>query len=154
MLPLLSLLLVQAGCAAARHPPAPARLSLHPPYFNLAEVARIWATATCGEREPGGARPRPELYCKLVGGPTAPGSGHTIQVRSRGDRGRRAPSPRGAATLRRRGRTLSLALSWGTPAGLRGLRRWARCPGVILGSTALGDRPLEGGMGEAREVKG
>ncbi|XP_042095481.1 laminin subunit alpha-3 isoform X1 [Ovis aries] len=79
VLPLLSLLLVQAGCAAARHPPAPARLSLHPPYFNLAEAARIWATATCGEREPGGARPRPELYCKLVGGPTAPGSGRTIQ---------------------------------------------------------------------------
>lgn len=81
VLPLLSLLLVPAGCAAARQPPAPARLSLHPPYFNLAEAARIWATATCGEREPGGARPRPELYCKLVGGPTAPGSGHTIQVR-------------------------------------------------------------------------
>ncbi|KAF4024914.1 hypothetical protein G4228_016858 [Cervus hanglu yarkandensis] len=79
VLPLLSLLLVPAGCAAARQPPAPARLSLHPPYFNLAEAARIWATATCGEREPGGARPRPELYCKLVGGPTAPGSGHTIQ---------------------------------------------------------------------------
>ncbi|XP_042817416.1 laminin subunit alpha-3 isoform X3 [Panthera tigris] len=65
--------------SASREPRAAARLSLHPPYFNLAEAARIWATATCGEREPGGARPRPELYCKLVGGPTAPGSGHTIQ---------------------------------------------------------------------------
>ncbi|KAM8949434.1 laminin subunit alpha-3 isoform 2-T2 [Lycaon pictus] len=72
-------LLPAAG--TAREPRAAARLSLHPPYFNLAEAARIWATATCGEREPGGARPRPrpELYCKLVGGPTAPGSGHTIQ---------------------------------------------------------------------------
>uniref|UniRef100_A0A8C0PC17 Laminin subunit alpha-3 n=1 Tax=Canis lupus familiaris TaxID=9615 RepID=A0A8C0PC17_CANLF len=73
-------LLPAAG--TAREPRAAARLSLHPPYFNLAEAARIWATATCGEREPGGARPRPrpELYCKLVGGPTAPGSGHTIQL--------------------------------------------------------------------------
>ncbi|XP_044630418.2 laminin subunit alpha-3 isoform X1 [Equus asinus] len=76
---LLLLLLLPAVCAAARESPAAARLSLHPPYFNLAEAAKIWATATCGEREPGGARPRPELYCKLVGGPTAPGSGHTIQ---------------------------------------------------------------------------
>lgn len=78
---LLLLLLLPAGCAAARETPAAARLSLHPPYFNLAEAARIWATATCGEPEPSGARPRPELYCKLVGGPTAPGSGHAIQVR-------------------------------------------------------------------------
>ncbi|KAK2504538.1 hypothetical protein MC885_021334 [Smutsia gigantea] len=74
LLPLLLGPFVPAGCAAA------ARLSLHPPYFNLAEAVRIWATATCGEREPGSARPRPELYCKLVGGPTAPGSGHTIQM--------------------------------------------------------------------------
>lgn len=72
------LLLLPAVCAAA------AGLSLHPPYFNLAEAARIWATATCGEPEPGGTRPRPELYCKLVGGPTAPGGGHTIQVKSGG----------------------------------------------------------------------
>lgn len=57
-----------------------AALSLHPPYFNLAQAARIWATATCGERGPEVSRPRPELYCKLVGGPTAQGSGHTIQV--------------------------------------------------------------------------
>lgn len=56
--------------------------SLHPPYFNLAQAARIWATATCGERDPEVSRPRPELFCKLVGGPTAHGSGHTIQVRS------------------------------------------------------------------------
>lgn len=77
LLPLLLGPLVPAGCAAA------ARLSLHPPYFNLAEAARIWATATCGKREAGSARPRPELYCKLVGGPPAPGSGHPIQVRTR-----------------------------------------------------------------------
>nr|XP_030698479.1 laminin subunit alpha-3 isoform X9 [Globicephala melas] len=83
VLPLLPLLLLlpppPAGCATARDPAAPAWLSLHPPYFNLAEAARIWATATCGEREPGGTRPRPELYCKLVGGPTVQSSGHTIQ---------------------------------------------------------------------------
>lgn len=83
LLRLLLLLLPPAVCPAARGPPTPAQLSLHPPYFNLAEAARIWATATCGEREPDGARPRPELYCKLVGGPTAPGSGQTIQVRAR-----------------------------------------------------------------------
>ncbi|XP_066575649.1 laminin subunit alpha-3 isoform X1 [Amia ocellicauda] len=51
--------------------------SLHPPYFNLAEAARISATATCGEDEAG--RPRAELYCKLVGGPTAGLPSHTIQ---------------------------------------------------------------------------
>ncbi|XP_073926279.1 laminin subunit alpha-3 isoform X3 [Castor canadensis] len=65
--------------AAAPDPVAAARLSLHPPYFNLAEAARIWATATCGERGPGVGQPRPELYCKLVGGPTVKGGGHTIQ---------------------------------------------------------------------------
>ncbi|XP_059102677.1 laminin subunit alpha-3-like [Peromyscus eremicus] len=65
-------------CMVAQDPPA-AALSLHPPYFNLAQAARIWATATCGERGPEVARPRPELYCKLVGGPTTQGSGHTIQ---------------------------------------------------------------------------
>ncbi|CAM4504786.1 unnamed protein product [Lepidochelys olivacea] len=54
-------------------------LSLHPPYFNLAETASIRATATCGEEESGGGRPRPELYCKLVGGPAASPAGHTIQ---------------------------------------------------------------------------
>uniref|UniRef100_A0A8C7BKK5 Laminin subunit alpha 3 n=1 Tax=Neovison vison TaxID=452646 RepID=A0A8C7BKK5_NEOVI len=74
---LLLLLLLPPAVNPAREPRTAARLSLHPPYFNLAEAARIWATATCGEREPGGARP--ELYCKLVGGPTAAVSGHTIQ---------------------------------------------------------------------------
>ncbi|XP_044224545.1 laminin subunit alpha-3-like isoform X2 [Thunnus albacares] len=43
--------------------------SLSPPYFNLAEGARISATATCGQDEAGTAKY--ELYCKLVGGPTA-----------------------------------------------------------------------------------
>ncbi|KAJ1191173.1 hypothetical protein NDU88_000489 [Pleurodeles waltl] len=54
--------------------------SLHPPHFNLAQGARIWATATCGEEEGAGGAPRRDLYCKLVGGPVLPTSGHTIQV--------------------------------------------------------------------------
>ncbi|KAM8850161.1 laminin subunit alpha-3-like isoform 2-T2 [Spinachia spinachia] len=40
---------------------------LSPPYFNLADISRISATATCGQDEAG--RPRYEIYCKLVGGP-------------------------------------------------------------------------------------
>ncbi|CAI9589895.1 unnamed protein product, partial [Staurois parvus] len=56
--------------------------SLHPPYFNLAEGARIRASATCGEersseREGEEPQPRMDLYCKLVGGPVL--SSHTIQ---------------------------------------------------------------------------
>ncbi|KAJ8372354.1 hypothetical protein AAFF_G00290230 [Aldrovandia affinis] len=51
--------------------------SLSPPYFNLAEGARISATATCGEDESG--MPRSDLYCKLVGGPTTGLSSQTIQ---------------------------------------------------------------------------
>uniref|UniRef100_A0A670Y5G0 Laminin subunit alpha 3 n=1 Tax=Pseudonaja textilis TaxID=8673 RepID=A0A670Y5G0_PSETE len=51
--------------------------SLHPPYFNLAETTRIWATATCGQDKSG--RPRLELFCKLVGGPAASPAGQTIQ---------------------------------------------------------------------------
>ncbi|XP_052597506.1 laminin subunit alpha-3 isoform X1 [Peromyscus californicus insignis] len=78
LLLLLLLRMSPCWCMVAQDPPA-AALSLHPPYFNLAQAARIWATATCGERGPEVARPRPELYCKLVGGPTAQGSGHTIQ---------------------------------------------------------------------------
>lgn len=87
------LLLLQLRLLLLLLPPAPVvspaatPRSLSPPYFNLAEVARIWATATCGEREPSGTRPRPELYCKLVGGPTDSGSGHTIQVRPPGAAG-------------------------------------------------------------------
>lgn len=85
---LLLLLLRMSPCwsMVAQDPPA-AKLSLHPPYFNLAQAARIWATATCGERGLEVSRPRPELFCKLVGGPTAQGSGHTIQVRSPTDSG-------------------------------------------------------------------
>ncbi|XP_056377714.1 laminin subunit alpha-3 isoform X2 [Hyla sarda] len=59
--------------------------SLHPPSFNLAEGARITATATCGEEESraGGTQPRVDLYCKLVGGPvTSSTQGHTIQGQS------------------------------------------------------------------------
>lgn len=93
----LLLLLLPAACEAAQGLPAAARLSLHPPYFNLAEAARIWATATCGEPEPGSARPESELYCKLVGGPTAPGRGHAIQVGSRERARGPGPSPRGSA---------------------------------------------------------
>uniref|UniRef100_A0A4X2JNT0 Laminin subunit alpha 3 n=1 Tax=Vombatus ursinus TaxID=29139 RepID=A0A4X2JNT0_VOMUR len=76
LLLLLRLLLLRPPTAASPDPDT--GFSLHPPYFNLAEAARISATATCGE-EPGGARPRPELYCKLVGGPIASTTGHTIQ---------------------------------------------------------------------------
>ncbi|XP_051943762.1 laminin subunit alpha-3 isoform X3 [Hippocampus zosterae] len=42
--------------------------SLSPPYFNLAQGSRISATATCGKDE--FEKPRADLYCKLVGGPT------------------------------------------------------------------------------------
>uniref|UniRef100_A0A8C5TBM3 Laminin subunit alpha 3 n=1 Tax=Malurus cyaneus samueli TaxID=2593467 RepID=A0A8C5TBM3_9PASS len=48
-----------------------------PPYFNLAATARIWATATCGEAASGGGRP--QLFCKLVGGPAAAPLGRAIQ---------------------------------------------------------------------------
>lgn len=54
--------------------------SLSPPYFNLAEGSRISATATCGQDETG--RPRSDLYCKLVGGPTFGLPSQTIQVMS------------------------------------------------------------------------
>uniref|UniRef100_A0A8B9CK18 Laminin subunit alpha 3 n=1 Tax=Anser brachyrhynchus TaxID=132585 RepID=A0A8B9CK18_9AVES len=76
-----------ALCPAQTEPPGSLGLSLHPPYFNLAETAGIWATATCGEKEEeeeeeeeaaGGGR-RPELYCKLVGGPAAAPLGRAIQ---------------------------------------------------------------------------
>ncbi|XP_054482290.1 laminin subunit alpha-3-like [Anoplopoma fimbria] len=40
---------------------------LNPPYFNLADISSISATATCGQDEAG--TPEYELYCKLVGGP-------------------------------------------------------------------------------------
>lgn len=52
--------------------------SLNPPYFNLAEGSRISATATCGQDE--AERPRHDLYCKLVGGPTTALLTQNIQV--------------------------------------------------------------------------
>ncbi|XP_066537073.1 laminin subunit alpha-3 [Hoplias malabaricus] len=51
--------------------------SLSPPYFNLAEGSDISATATCGEDPL--SNPRSDLYCKLVGGPTAAVPSQTIQ---------------------------------------------------------------------------
>ncbi|XP_072543376.1 laminin subunit alpha-3 isoform X2 [Salminus brasiliensis] len=51
--------------------------SLSPPYFNLAEGSAITATATCGEDHH--SRPRSDLYCKLVGGPTLGVPSQTIQ---------------------------------------------------------------------------
>ncbi|KAL2097309.1 hypothetical protein ACEWY4_006516 [Coilia grayii] len=51
--------------------------SLSPPYFNLASATQISATATCGEDDLG--RPRSDLYCKLVGGPTTGPPSQTIQ---------------------------------------------------------------------------
>lgn len=53
--------------------------SLSPPYFNLAQESSISATATCGQDEAG--TPRYDLYCKLVGGPTAGDLTQNIQVR-------------------------------------------------------------------------
>lgn len=52
--------------------------SLNPPYFNLADVSSISATATCGQDEAG--TPRRELYCKLVGGPNNGPPTQNIQV--------------------------------------------------------------------------
>lgn len=89
-----------ALCPAQTEPPGSLGLSLHPPYFNLAETAGIWATATCGEKEKeeeeeeaeAGGGGRPELYCKLVGGPAAAPLGRAIQVAwgtERGDGGDR-----------------------------------------------------------------
>lgn len=77
---LAGLALLGAALAAAAEP---RDFSLHPPYFNLAEGARIAASATCGEEAPARGAPRPteDLYCKLVGGPAAGGDPiQTIQV--------------------------------------------------------------------------
>ncbi|KAM4686050.1 LOW QUALITY PROTEIN: laminin subunit alpha-3 [Amazona ochrocephala] len=67
-----------ALCPAQPEPPGfrGPESSLHPPYFNLAAAASIWATATCGEAAGGS---RSELYCKLVGGPAAAPLGQAIQ---------------------------------------------------------------------------
>jgi len=54
---------------------------LNPPYFNLAEVGSISATATCGQDEAGTSRL--DLYCKLVGGPTTGLFTQNIQVRKK-----------------------------------------------------------------------
>uniref|UniRef100_A0A8B9U3T3 Laminin subunit alpha 3 n=1 Tax=Anas zonorhyncha TaxID=75864 RepID=A0A8B9U3T3_9AVES len=67
-----------ALCPAQTEPPGSLGLSLHPPYFNLAETAGIWATATCGEKEEE-EEEEEELYCKLVGGPAAAPLGRAIQ---------------------------------------------------------------------------
>ncbi|XP_039404924.1 laminin subunit alpha-3 isoform X1 [Corvus cornix cornix] len=72
--PLLALSAAQPGPDASRG----TGLSLYPPYFNLATAARIWATATCGEAAGGGGG-RPQLFCKLVGGPAAAPLGRAIQ---------------------------------------------------------------------------
>lgn len=80
--PLLLAGLALLGAAWARDA-AGGDFSLHPPYFNLAEGARITASATCGEETPAHGPPRPteDLYCKLVGGPVAGGDpNQTIQV--------------------------------------------------------------------------
>ncbi|MFT7812246.1 laminin subunit alpha-3 [Arapaima gigas] len=75
------LLAVIASLVRSARAPVPANevtgFSLSPPYFNLAEGARISASATCGEDERGGGRM--ELYCKLVGGPTTGPPSQTIQ---------------------------------------------------------------------------
>lgn len=79
--PLLLAGLALLGATQARAPGG--GFSLHPPYFNLAEGARIAASATCGEEAPARGAPRPteDLYCKLVGGPVAGGDpNQTIQV--------------------------------------------------------------------------
>lgn len=81
-LPLLLLLAGLALVGEARTPGGDG-FSLHPPYFNLAEGARITASATCGEEAPtrSASRPTEDLYCKLVGGPVAGGDpNQTIQV--------------------------------------------------------------------------
>ncbi|KAM4842679.1 laminin subunit alpha-5 [Thomomys bottae] len=81
--PCLRLLAALALLGAARaRAPAGGGFSLHPPYFNLAEGARITASATCGEEAGARGAPRPteDLYCKLVGGPVAGGDpNQTIQ---------------------------------------------------------------------------
>lgn len=84
-LPLLLLLLAELALVGETRTPGGNGFSLHPPYFNLAEGARITASATCGEEAPtrSASRPTEDLYCKLVGGPVAGGDpNQTIQVRA------------------------------------------------------------------------
>lgn len=99
--------------------------SLHPPYFNLAEGARVHASATCGEEITARGAPRPteDLYCKLVGGPVAGGDpNQTIQVSNRRvPRGPRDPCP----TLRIWGwRDMGGIARFGLPPSAP-LERWA-----------------------------
>ncbi|KAK7814262.1 hypothetical protein U0070_000578 [Myodes glareolus] len=80
--PLLLLLLAGLALRGEARTPGGDGFSLHPPYFNLAEGARITASATCGEEAPArsASRPTEDLYCKLVGGPVAGGDpNQTIQ---------------------------------------------------------------------------
>ncbi|XP_055473284.1 laminin subunit alpha-5-like, partial [Psammomys obesus] len=80
--PLLLLLLAGLALLGEARTPGGDGFSLHPPYFNLAEGARITASATCGEEAPtrSASRPTEDLYCKLVGGPVAGGDpNQTIQ---------------------------------------------------------------------------
>lgn len=48
---------------------------LTPPYFNLAEGRKIYASATCGVGTDG-----PELYCKLVGANTEHEVNHLYEL--------------------------------------------------------------------------
>lgn len=153
--PLLLVGLALLGAARAREP-ADGGFSLHPPYFNLAEGARITASATCGEEAPARGAPRPteDLYCKLVGGPVAGGDpNQTIQVSAR--RGwvaaERAAGWRGRG---RRGRTWRGAPRYGPKPARPVPTRWFRISGNGRDpSSAFQARPEEcaspGGGGRA-----
>lgn len=49
---------------------------LTPPYFNLAQGRRIYASATCGESPDG--LPQHEMYCNLVGATTDADDAHNV----------------------------------------------------------------------------
>ncbi|XP_021120763.1 laminin subunit alpha-3 [Heterocephalus glaber] len=77
LLPLLALLLALLLAS-------PAQAELLPPFLDVAKVARIWATATCGEPDPERPQPdpgrlEPALYCKLGGPSSRPGKGLILQ---------------------------------------------------------------------------
>lgn len=128
-------LLLLAGLAllGAARAAAGGGFSLHPPYFNLAEGARIAASATCGEEGSARGAPRPteDLYCKLVGGPVAGGDpNQTIQVSARRGPGRRARDGVGRGAPSRgppRPRRTGLGLRDSSPTG-RGAPRLHRSP--------------------------
>lgn len=111
-------LLLLAGLALLGEARSPGGdgFSLHPPYFNLAEGARITASATCGEEAPtrSASRPTEDLYCKLVGGPVAGGDpNQTIQVSA----GRRSwlPHPCSIPTPEYEPCRLRGSQCWGNP---------------------------------------